>query len=159
MTTTGAITTLDPIQLDAMLVGSIPQGMSLHLEVLGEPTAQPRPRFRVLNGRPLIYDPSQASKRRFKAALRQALSELGVATLPLFPGNGRKFIANFWFYINNEMKDNDNLQKYILDVLQGVVYSNDRFVFDILSKKRIVPKGSEMTKIEIKELVGLEEYH
>jgi Holliday junction resolvase RusA-like endonuclease len=150
---------LPVFDVDAMLVGNgNPQDLSIHLEIKGEPMVQQRHRARYLSNssRQIIYDPSSAMKRACKQAMRKAISELGVAHFPFFPGPNRKFTAKISFFIDNPRKDNDNLQKFILDVMEGVIYANDAFVFDIVAKKRIVPASDQFTSIEVHELVGFE---
>jgi Holliday junction resolvase RusA-like endonuclease len=53
----------------------------------------------------------------------------------------------------NVSKDVDNLLKFVLDALQTVLYSNDKFIFDIHARKeRVYHVGDEEIVIKVKAL-------
>ena len=100
------------------------------------------------------YDPSARSKAAFKAAIREALSELGVKEFPFFPENTHvKIVAAF--AISDEAKDSDNLMKHLKDAFTGVIYSDDRWVCDEQAKKRAAPIQAQLMEFSVEEDVEI----
>jgi Holliday junction resolvase RusA-like endonuclease len=83
--------------------------------------------------------------------VRTALEDvgLGFGDFPCFVGKKLKFKVSF--YMMNVLKDVDNLLKFILD---AVLYSNNKFIFDIHARKACVyhHAGDEETIIKVKAL-------
>jgi Holliday junction resolvase RusA-like endonuclease len=134
-----------------------PQDKTVYIHIKGPPMVQQRHRIRVLPAgrRHFIYDPSHQQKRACKQALRQALSELGITQFPVYPGHNLKFIVKMNFYLHNHRKDNDNLEKFAMDMMESIIYYNDRQIYDNITKKRVVAESGEYSEIEIQEIVGL----
>jgi Holliday junction resolvase RusA-like endonuclease len=85
--------------------------------------------------------------------VRTALEDVGLGTgdFPCFVGKKLKFEVSFYFM--NVSEDVDNLLKFVLDALEMVLYSNDKFIFDIHAcKARVYHMGDEETIIELKAL-------
>jgi Holliday junction resolvase RusA-like endonuclease len=55
-------------------------------------------------------------------------------------------------FVQNEMKDVDNLLKFILDTLEMVVYSNNPFIYDVRSIKKAVAMMDQHTFIEVENI-------
>jgi Holliday junction resolvase RusA-like endonuclease len=145
--------------IDAMIADNgAPQDTTVYIDIKGEPMVQERHRVRVVRpgGRTIVYDPSHNKKRACKEALEKALAGLGITQFPVFPGNNLKFFVKMEFHLHNASKDNDNIEKFYMDMMESVIYFNDRQIFENIGKKRLVAKGEEFTKIEVYELVGLE---
>lgn len=126
---------------------------TLYLDVGGPPQVQARPRFhwQVPAGRLVVYDPSQAMKRAYRAACARAMMEVGITHFPFFAGQNLHIKVHF--YIHNQAKDVDNLLKFVMDALETVVYENDRVICEATLKKVPVEKSDEFTRIEIQELI------
>jgi len=138
--------------------------------VNGEPEAQARHRYHVRakgnNGRPVVYDPSSLQKHDFARAVNDAMEEMGIRR-PFFKGDyldtGVIMEADFFdarprshFSANGTLKrkrnpeypkkkDIDNLEKFAMDALQGVVYSNDNMVRNTVNSKNYAD-GAPYTK-------------
>ena len=120
----------------------------INLTVVGVPEAQARMRARRVRNRVIMFDPSAPSKRKCQKSIADALSEVGVATQPIFVRE--KVALNIVFHVTNIRKDVDNMLKYILDVLQGVVYHNDAAVFKVTAAKiHCRNKKDQKTTMEI----------
>jgi hypothetical protein len=133
------------------------QGKSVQIIVHGSPLVQQRHRGRYLiaAARTLVWDPCKASKRSFRDVVRAALEGLGLDDddFPCFCG--KALIFDVSFHVMNTSKDVDNLLKFVLDALQTVLYSNDRFIYDIHARKRrVYHVGDENTIIEVKALTA-----
>jgi len=114
------------------------------LTIEGEPTAWMRPGFNHKTG--AIYDQQKKEKEQCRWQLRAQMPE-NMLTVPLE--------LDFVFYfaipkttstakrkqmlrdeIHHMIKpDNDNLQKYLLDCMTGVIYEDDCQVVDIHARK------------------------
>jgi Holliday junction resolvase RusA-like endonuclease len=56
------------------------------------------------------------------------------------------------FYVKNSTKHVDNLLKFVLDALEMVVYSNDKFVYKVTAYKILVAMMDQRTLIEVRAL-------
>ena len=134
--------------IDAMLV-TVADNVSVHLTIPGEPLSQPRHRVRRLfssgSGRVLFCDPAATQKREVKASIRSALVGVGVVDFPVVQQRQVKVTADF--YVANGRKDIDNLLKFIMDAIKSVVYSDDRWVFQVSARKHSVARDSGHTEI------------
>jgi Holliday junction resolvase RusA-like endonuclease len=139
--------------IDALIVVG-PQGPAFYMTVNTPPPVQERPRFTMVttDGKPRVrtYDPSARAKAAFKAAIRQALSELGIVEFPLFPHTTHVKIEAT-FAVSNEAKDSDNLMKFLKDAFTGVVYSDDRWVYDERSVKKAAHINSQFMEVRVEE--------
>ena len=100
------------------------------IEVQGEPRVQERARLSRIGGVTRIYDPSATLKSKFQRAVRNAFTDLGIHSFPLFEAQPIKI--TIVFAITNMAKDIDNLLKFVMDALQTVVYVNDRMVVKVV---------------------------
>ena len=108
---------------------------------------------RAMKGRrfPWVYDPSAGIKLEYKQKVREALLDFGVYSLPFFTPNGPPtrettdgLNAKMKFFLSRPPshflstgglredaphyprgKDIDNLEKFAMDALQGIIYLND----------------------------------
>lgn len=142
--------------------------------VMGVPEAQARHRHHFnkgkahkdRNGNAIVYDPSYLKKHDFARAVNDAMVEMDIE-IPFFKGSyidtGVIMEADFFeprpmshFTANGTLKrkrvpqypkkkDTDNLEKFAMDALQGVVYSNDNMVRNNVSNKNYAD-GAPYTK-------------
>ena len=117
--------------------------------IQGPVVAEQRIRFKRLNSRIVTYDPNSSAKRRCRAALLSALGEMGVGAVPIFRTQAVRL--SVVFRVNNMHKDVDNMLKFIFDVLQGVLYTDDRKVHHVTAEK--VASVAEGTTIIATEYV------
>lgn len=105
---------------------------------------------RGMRSKPVIYDPRKAMKSTLRSAIRNALRQLGERVFPFFRDGPLKMCIIFG--MNNILsKDIDNMAKFLLDSLQGALYSNDRFVVSTLISK-VPSHGEEYTIVSISKL-------
>jgi hypothetical protein len=152
-----ATTTAKANEAAAIIVANSIDDVNKSIQVLvrGTPLVQQHfcGRYLFAAARMLVWDPCKASKRSFRDVARTALEDvgLGAGDFPCFVGKKLKFEVSF--YVINVSKDVDNLLKFILDTLEMVLYSNDKFIFDICTRKACVyHAGDEETIIEVKAL-------
>ena len=130
-----------------------PRSPTLYLDIKGVPQVQERPRIRMQTfaRQATLYDPSSKCKIAFKLAVKAALTEVGIATFPLFSRYTKiKVVATC--YIQNLAKDVDNLLKFVQDALESVVYTNDCMIFESCIKKVHIGRADQFTKLEIFEV-------
>ena len=126
---------------DAMLMTTSNDRVVVLIQVLGECVAQPRPRFRAIprqNQRIIVYDPGQGRRLAWAAAVRAALIEVGVTRFPVFTTQllPFKLKVTVTFHIMNLAKDINNMVKFLLDAMQGLIYSNDKVIYKIVAEKK-----------------------
>jgi Holliday junction resolvase RusA-like endonuclease len=145
-----AMMVVDPAPAAAGAANNDPN-YSLHMTVEGVPMVQERPRH-AFNGNTVhVFDPSARAKKSFKKAIRRSLFDLGVhqGMLPLFKGQ-QSLEVTVEFWVKNDLKDVDNLFKFVLDALEKVVYHNDRFIRIIHAHKHhVAAAAKELTTIRI----------
>ena len=145
-----------PITAEAIIVASNNSGTTCTLVIEGTPQAQQCPRMqRNTEGGFFVYNPSQAHRDAVRATIRGACEELRVVNFPLF-SPAQKLKVQVEFQVKNHLKDLDNLLKFILDAMETVVYPNDRNIFEIIAKKKIVG-DNEKTKLTVQEITEEEE--
>ena len=118
---------------EAVIVGN---GNDLMVEITipGIPVAQPRPRGRLVSGRIVVFNPATREMTTFRRSIRQCLVELAVAVFPMFD-IAVSLEVKAIFFVSNMRKDVDNMLKFVLDALQGVLYPDDRIIVTIEAKK------------------------
>jgi Holliday junction resolvase RusA-like endonuclease len=125
------------------------------VQVEGEPRVQERHRIgRVKSGgKARMYDPSGPLKKLFKRAVSEALEDIDFTyhDLPLFLGAGIYLKVDFG--VRDMTKDIDNLLKFVMDALKGVVYEDDSHVLEVHGKK--IPAGGfdEYIALQIEKYV------
>lgn len=140
---------------DALIIAKTEDDTDLlMLQVVGECVPQPRIRGRTIprqGNRTIYYDPAQKKRSAWSEAVRSALLEVGVTDFPIFPGYHRtlKLKVTVTFHVNNLLKDVDNMLKFVLDGMQGTVYSNDRDVFIVVTEKKALTTAFEYADIEV----------
>jgi Holliday junction resolvase RusA-like endonuclease len=140
-------------------------GSSIAFTVTGDPPIQQRPRVSWKSrSKPVVYDASASEKAKWKSSLRLFLQEHGVTQFPVFstmaPTKGMKVNVSFHFkhpksdYQKNgellaranqfpAIKDIDNLLKFVMDAMEGVVYVNDKVVDHVEARKMFVKDEDE----------------
>lgn len=131
-----------PFTADAIAImahGKPQQAERIDVIVEGEPEVQERTRISFA-GHTHLYDPSSKIKAKFRWAVLKSLKALKFSEYPLFP-TPVELKLTVTFYVTNNLKDNDNLLKFLLDAIQTILYSNDRQVVKIDSEKICVKAG------------------
>jgi Holliday junction resolvase RusA-like endonuclease len=118
------------------------QGMNVTVE--GEPKAQESPSISKTSGRTVVYDPSSKLKKKFAAAVKHALTEVGEDDFPFFPKR-KKLRLTVRFYLKSNRKDLDNMLKFLGDAIEGLAYPNDKEIFETISKKIVNRMDPERT--------------
>ena len=132
------------------------KGTALVLNIMGAPVAQPAPRYHMLSrGYSAIYNPAQKQQNELQNQLRNKLglkdgnmyfnSESGWIHIEIvhfffrrpeyhFLSHRPRCFENLKLKYRKEMipyihkPDVDNLEKFLFDVLQGIIYKDDRMV-------------------------------
>ena len=138
---------------DAMIVTTGPE-TTVSLSVVGAPVAQPRIRFRrILRAfRVIPYDPAHHKKRLFRTEVFNAFAGVGAMLFPLF-GDASKLKVTVTFHVFDVRKDIDNLLKFFLGALQGVIFKNDAMIFEVVAKKIRVTKNTQFTAFEVANIL------
>jgi Holliday junction resolvase RusA-like endonuclease len=153
---------------------------SISFDVLGDPPVQQRPKICYRKRfRPVYYDPSGKEKREYKAAVVAELQATGITDFPVFDGDAytssgisitltfhlpryqvdyRRSLGN-WILRDRHhrypsSKDTDNMVKFVMDALHGVMYANDNCVVSITATKYFLPvlDSTPYTTILVQEL-------
>ena len=139
-------------EAEAMAMLSSDGRLTLFIEVKGEPVAQPRVRSHYLVGQQRIvhFNPCQAKRISFSAAVKASILEIGIAhadsDFPIFDDSPLKI--ELTFCVGNILKDLDNMMKFAFDALQKVLYRNDRYIYKVVGVKIPVTE-SYSTTIEV----------
>jgi Holliday junction resolvase RusA-like endonuclease len=86
--------------------------------------------------------------------LREALAEVGATSFPLFKNDRKLKVVRATFHVFNARKDVDNLVKFLLDSVEGIVYNNDNMVYLVVAKKICTSRNLEFTDFEVKNVVN-----
>lgn len=133
-----------------------PGTMSLVLNIMGSPIAQPAPQYHMLSRGGFVYNPVQKQQTEMRDQLCTNLGLEGGSTLFKNTESGWVHIEVLHFFFrrpeyhflshrsrcfeNLKVKykkenipyihkpDIDNLEKYLFDLLQGVIYHDDKMV-------------------------------
>ena len=130
--------------------------------VPGDPVAQGRPRFAVINGRARAYDPakSRAYKDYVKLLARQSMGNQSImqgpvkidilVNLPIPASKPKKWAAAALSGAIRPAKkpDIDNFYKCMTDALNGIVYQDDSQIVAAAIQKRYAAVGSAEIEIE-----------
>jgi Holliday junction resolvase RusA-like endonuclease len=163
----------DPIRLVDLMEVQTVSGCSVSFTILGDPPTQQRHRMAFLRGRsrPHFYDPSGDGKRLYASLVRNSFLEYGLSTpyfspeepivlrllcvLPrrqqdLARAGGRTVLTRF-AQVFPRNKDVDNLLKFVMDALQGVVYRNDQTITTVIVTKTfpLIPDARGWTEVEL----------
>ena len=127
--------------------------ISLGMEIMGEPLVQNgwKVRWRGLRF-PIVYDPRKKEKAQVRAAiLATFMNVFAEQSYPLMGSDlarPLRMIADYHLY-NATTKDLDNMSNFLLDLLQKVVYVDDKQIFELVLKKN--------NSIEPKTVIYIEE--
>jgi Holliday junction resolvase RusA-like endonuclease len=140
---------------DAIIPATTDDGADiLMLQVVGECVPQPRIHGHIIprqGNRTIYYDPSQKKRAAWSEAVCTAIMAVGTTDFPIFMGFPctLKLKVTVTFYINNLLKDVDNLLKFVLDGMQGTVYANNRDVYIVVTKNKAFTTAFEYVDIEV----------
>jgi hypothetical protein len=126
----------------------------LEIEIKAEPLVQEAHMARLLQatGRCVSYDPGSSSKREMKKLVRTALKGIGPSPeFPIFKGR-RALLMQVTYEVANMSKTANDLQAFVEDVLEGLVYQNKNLLCDVYMRKRLADAGEPATCINIKRL-------
>ena len=104
--------------------------------------------------RPIVYDPNSRHKRQLRGLILDELRAIEEAT-PVFGRNNpaQKLRVNIIYYFHTPViKDLDNMTKYLLDVMEGPCYINDKYIFDLHLMKTTAPSSFAVVNIETMQL-------
>ena len=54
-----------------------------------------------------------------------------------------------FYLVNSDGRDIDNMVKFLQDAIEGVVFDNDKFVYQIHAYKHEAPYGNEATIVKV----------
>lgn len=84
-----------------------------------------------------------------KRAVRSAFRELdGNIEFPIFQMSRLRITVSFYL-VNSGGRDVDNMVKFLQDAIEGVVFDNDKFVYEIHACKHESPYGNEATTVKV----------
>ena len=132
---------------EAVIVGH-GDNLSVEITIPGIPVAQPRPRGRLVNGRIIVFNPASRELNAFRRSVRECLGGLSVGMFPMFD-IAVSLEVKAIFFVSNMRKDVDNMLKFVLDALQGVVYPDDRIIVTIQAKKIRCTVREQRTVLEV----------
>ena len=135
----------------------------MKIVIEGEPQAKQRPRFKRVGAHVQTYTPTEtlAYEMKLKKAWQKEKYEmfndipLSVHIMAYFPipesyTKLKKAQAKENIIKPTTRKDVDNIAKIVLDGLNGVAYADDKFVTDLVVRKRY--SENPRVEIEIKEV-------
>jgi len=133
-------------------------------EVVGVPVPKSRPRVVTKGKRRFAYTPNKV--REWEEHVREEAAKLFdrpfdwpvVVSLIFYMPRPRSRRLDFWVPTTPDL---DNLEKSVLDALNGVAYTDDRLVVAKSSSKRYVKSGDprvELTVTPIRDQRSLAEY-
>ena len=98
---------------------------------------------------PVVYDPKKQAKSSLREAIRHAFKELDRnIDFPVFQMSRLKMTVSFYL-VNSAGRDIDNMVKFLQDAVEGVVFDNDKFVYEIHAYKHEAPYGNEATIVKV----------
>jgi Holliday junction resolvase RusA-like endonuclease len=104
---------------------------------------------------PVIYDPKKQEKNSLRAAVRLAFKELDRDIhFPVFQTTKLQLFVSFHL-VNSGGRDIDNMVKFLQDALEGVVFDNDKFVYEVHAHKQETQYGNEATFIKVAQVNDL----
>ena len=112
----------------------------------GDPVPQPRPRITVRGRHGVAYVPRGHAIHQWRAAIREEMERCVAESGHMFPINGVGLRARMVFHLRQPKRnrkrlpigrpDLDNLAKAVLDAGNGVIWSDDSQVTEMVVSKR-----------------------
>lgn len=134
-------------------------GNEITLKIDGKPDHQPRPRFFLNQGKVKVFDPAKKQKQRDKLIILRQLhqkrwiidAEARISVSISFQYKKKKKLKEGALKqeFRGKKPDIDNLIKYYLDVMNDLVYLDDRFVCSIRAEK--VYSSEDKTIIKVRK--------
>ena len=156
---------LPPPVIDSMMEvdGPDPDEKQLTFIIEGEPKVQERHRIawkgilgawrRSRRISPIIYDPSIKEKKSLFLAVKAAMQEIEITSFPYFNAN-EPLVLELTFLFENKpnqlfpkKKDLDNMVKYIMDAMSGLLYHNDTVIVNLAAQKAFEAENSTLVSI------------
>ena len=98
---------------------------------------------------PVVYDPKKQAKNSLREAVRCAFKELdNNIDFPVFQMSRLQLSVSFYL-VNSGGRDIDNMVKFLQDAIEGVVFDNDKFVYEIQAYKYEAAYGNEATTVKV----------
>lgn len=124
-------------------------------EILGTPRAKKRAAYGTRGHR---YNASQAEEQQFAATVKSVLSD-STGSVPTFDSSALLCMdVGFVFPAGKKLlatADVDNLCKFVMDALNGVLYSDDKQIVELRAKKSVAESSKLSACIQVKlSLVG-----
>ena len=85
---------------------------------------------------------------RFRQSIRSTLDDVGIHSYPMF-SSGTPLEVKVIFHVSNMRKDVDNLLKFVLDAMQGLVYVDDATIVHISATKIRCAIGEQKTIVQV----------
>lgn len=150
-----------PIIVEDMMIMRRPTGddTAISFSVGGDPPVQKRHKIAwkgILGGWkessrriPIIYDPSSKEKKQLAAAVKAALQDLEVGGFPFFTNPDTKLTLELTFFFADrpaqpfpKKKDINNLVKFVMDAMNGILYCDDRAIVRVTAEKTFATEAS-----------------
>ena len=128
---------MTPTVVDLVVSATTNDHSSIGFELHGEIGCQNGWRLAYRNCvRPYLYDPNKRAKEQLGATIKSALENFGVATFPVYREQHLKLQVEYHM-TNPNTKDVDNMGKFLHDAMEGVLYDNDKNLWDVHAVKKI----------------------
>lgn len=127
----------------------------MSFEVVGQPVPKSRPRVVTRGGRSFAYTPKKVKdwERRVGEEARKYFERPFdwpvVVSMTFYLERPESRRLDFWA---STTPDLDNIEKSVLDALNGVAYTDDRLVVAKSSSKRYVQRGNPRVRITVTSL-------
>lgn len=124
----------------------------VRFEVIGQPVPKSRPRVVTKGGRRFAYTPKRVRewerivKEEAQRHFERPFDWPVVVSMIFYMERPRSRRLDFWV---STTPDLDNIEKSVLDALNGVAYTDDRIVVAKSSSKRYVKDGDPRVEITV----------
>lgn len=120
---------------------------TIEFTIPGEPMSKAR--ARVVNGHAYTPERTRVAEAGVQAAFRAVA---GADALKSYESGARYGVRALFCNRTRQRRDIDNMLKLILDALNGLAWTDDTQVAEIVARKLLVPKGEERTEVAVYEL-------
>ncbi len=141
----------------------------VHITISGDPRPLQCPRYHMVNGRVVMYNPDQSIMRIFQRVLTEALGQRKDQVLFL---EGSFFSLNLQFNVlcppshftsGGNLKPGvplfpragggvDNYNKFVLDAIKSIIYVDDKTVTCLISQKKFADNNQGKTIIVVTKI-------
>lgn len=138
----------------------------IQIEIDSDPVPQQRPRFFNRKGKSLCYDPQAKKKEEYRWQIRSQFRDEAIKCpvsvlltfympIPKSTSSVKKIQMKNGVIAHTKKPDLDNMQKFILDCLNKIVFEDDSQVCEIFAKK--IYSSRTGTLVRIKPLADTKE--